>query len=57
MTAALLPERLRLAYDLRWGPVERLGFDVMRRTLPVAVRVLPRRLREVPPARRARRVE
>jgi uncharacterized protein (DUF2236 family) len=56
VTAGLLPEHLRLAYELRWGPAERLGFRAMRRGLPLALRVLPARFRQVPPARRARRV-
>jgi uncharacterized protein (DUF2236 family) len=55
VTAGLLPERLRLAYGLRWGPLERLGFGTARRGLPVAIRLLPERFRQVPPARRARR--
>src|SRR5258708_25835086 len=50
VTAGLLPEYLRLAYGLRWGPAERLGFGAMRRGLPLALRVLPSRFRQVPPA-------
>ncbi|HEY4027735.1 MAG TPA: oxygenase MpaB family protein [Candidatus Dormibacteraeota bacterium] len=53
VTAGLLPERLRLAYGLRWGAFERLGFRTARRCLPVANRLLPAHFRQVPPARRA----
>jgi uncharacterized protein (DUF2236 family) len=55
VTAGLLPERLRLAYGLRWGRLERLGFGMVRRGLPPAIRLLPARFRQVPPARLARR--
>ena len=58
LTAGLLPERLRLAYGLRWGRLERLGYDTTRLGLPRALRLVPRRFRQVPPARigRGRRV-
>jgi uncharacterized protein (DUF2236 family) len=55
VTAGLLPERLRLAYDLRWGAPERLAVAAARRGLPLAIRLLPARFRQVPPAREARR--
>jgi uncharacterized protein (DUF2236 family) len=54
ITAGLLPASLRLDYDLRWGPVEQLGFAAVRSALPRVLRVLPRRFRQVPPARTAR---
>ena len=54
VTAGLLPPRLRLDYGLRWGRAERLGFAALRRGLPLAIRLVPQRFREVPPARRAR---
>src|SRR5258708_38424264 len=53
VTAGLLPEYLRLAYGLRWGPAERVGFRAMRRGLPLARRVLPSRFRQGPAAPRA----
>jgi uncharacterized protein (DUF2236 family) len=56
VTAGLLPEYLRLAYGLRWGRAERFGFSAMRHGVPLALRVLPSRFRQVPSARRARRV-
>jgi uncharacterized protein (DUF2236 family) len=55
VTAGLLPERLRLAYGLRWGSLERVGFATVRRGLPPAIRLLPARFRQLPPAREARR--
>jgi uncharacterized protein (DUF2236 family) len=51
LTAGLLPERLRRAYGLRWGRLERLGYDTARAGLPRALRLVPGRFREVPPAR------
>jgi uncharacterized protein (DUF2236 family) len=54
ITAGLLPASLRLDYDLPWGRLERAGFAAVRAALPRALRVLPRRFREVPPARTAR---
>ncbi|HXM56442.1 MAG TPA: oxygenase MpaB family protein [Candidatus Dormibacteraeota bacterium] len=51
ITAGLLPERLRHAYGLRWGRLERLGYRTARAGLPRALGLLPRRFREVPPAR------
>jgi uncharacterized protein (DUF2236 family) len=55
VTAGLLPPRLRADYGLRWGRLERLGFGAVRAGLPPVIRLLPRRFRQVPPARRARR--
>jgi uncharacterized protein (DUF2236 family) len=55
ITAALLPERLRRDYRLPLGRSERLLFRALRAGLPVLVRALPPRLRQVPPARRGRR--
>lgn len=54
ITAGLLPARLRLDYDLPWGRLERLGFGAARTSLPRALRLVPRRFRQVPPARAAR---
>jgi uncharacterized protein (DUF2236 family) len=54
ITAGLLPASLRLDYDLRWGRLEQIGFGAVRTALPRALRVLPRRFRQVPPARTAR---
>jgi uncharacterized protein (DUF2236 family) len=51
LTAALLPERLRAAYGLPWGRLERGLAAMQRRSLQVLVPRLPRRLRYVPPAR------
>lgn len=53
VTAGLLPERLRAAYGLRWGWAERLAFTVARRGLPRVIALMPQRLRQMPPARRA----
>jgi uncharacterized protein (DUF2236 family) len=54
ITAGLLPVTLRLDYDLPWGRLERAWFTAVRASLPRALRVLPRRFRQVPPARSAR---
>jgi uncharacterized protein (DUF2236 family) len=54
ITAGLLPPSLRLDYELRWGRLERLGFAAARTALPRVLRALPRRFRQVPPARAAR---
>lgn len=51
ITAGLLPPSLRQAYGLRWGRLERMGYRAARASLPRALRLLPRRLRQVPPAR------
>lgn len=53
ITAGLLPGSLRLDYELRWGRLERMEFAAARTALPRALRVLPRRFRQVPPARTA----
>ena len=53
LTAGLLPERLRAAYGVRWGRAELTVYAVARRTLPRLVAAMPRRLRQVPAARRA----
>jgi uncharacterized protein (DUF2236 family) len=55
ITAGLLPERLRRAYGLAWGRPSRILFAAARRTLPRLLRVTPKRLRVVPPARLAER--
>ena len=52
ITAGLLPTSLRLDYGLRWGRLERMGFSLVRAVLPRALPLLPRRFRQVPPARR-----
>jgi uncharacterized protein (DUF2236 family) len=57
VTAGLLPAGLRQAYGLRWARAERLAFHAMRFGLPLGLRLLPSRFRQVPPARRARRLE
>lgn len=54
ITAGLLPASLRLDYELPWGRLEQFGFGAVRGTLPRALRVLPRRFRQVPPARTAK---
>jgi uncharacterized protein (DUF2236 family) len=54
ITAGLLPPGLRLDYGLRWGRLEQTGFAAVRSALPRALRVLPQRFRQVPPARSAR---
>jgi uncharacterized protein (DUF2236 family) len=54
ITAGLLPASLRLDYELPWGRLEKLGFGAVRGALPRTLRVLPRRFRQVPPARTAR---
>jgi uncharacterized protein (DUF2236 family) len=53
LTAGLLPERLRVAYGVRWGAAERAVFASARAVVPRLVAALPRRFRQVPPARRA----
>jgi uncharacterized protein (DUF2236 family) len=52
LTAGLLPDRLRDEYRLPWGRLERLGYRTARAGLPRVIGVLPRRFRQVPPARR-----
>ena len=53
VTSGLLPPGRRQAYGLRWGRPERLAFAAARRGLPAVLDLLPRRLRQVPPARAA----
>jgi len=53
LTAGLLPERLRADYGLRWGALEQTAFRAARGCLPAVLAALPRRLRHMPPARRA----
>jgi uncharacterized protein (DUF2236 family) len=55
ITVGLLPPRLRLDYGLRWGGARRLGYGAVRAGLPRALRLVPRRLRQLPPARLAHR--
>jgi uncharacterized protein (DUF2236 family) len=52
VTAGLLPERLRHAYGLPWGRLDRIAYGAARRGVPALNRVLPRRLRQMPQARR-----
>lgn len=53
VTAGLLPWRLRAAFGLRWRRAEQFAFAAAQRSVPRIVGLLPRRLRMVPPARRA----
>lgn len=53
VTAGLMPGRLRTAYGLSWGPAERLMFATARRGVPRLLTLMPRRMRQVLPARRA----
>ncbi|GIW71752.1 MAG: hypothetical protein KatS3mg102_1294 [Planctomycetota bacterium] len=48
MTAGLLPERLRAAYGLAFGPAERAVFAASVRLLRAGLRRLPGRLRYLP---------
>ena len=48
VTAALLPERLRGQFDIRWGLFERAVFESSIRLLRGAYRRTPKRLRYVP---------
>jgi uncharacterized protein (DUF2236 family) len=54
ITAGLLPEQLRRAYNLAWGRSERLAFATAKRLLPAVLPALPSVLREVPAARRGK---
>jgi uncharacterized protein (DUF2236 family) len=56
LTAGLLPATLRNAYGLPWGRPERLAYAGARRLTRTSLRLVPRRLRMVPQARRALRV-
>ena len=52
-TTGLLPERLRSELGLPWGPGRRRLFDASRVALSALIPVLPRMMREFPPARSA----
>src|SRR5262245_47208577 len=52
LTAGLLPERLRVEYQLRWGMLERATYRAAAAMVPRLAGVLPRRFRQLPPARR-----
>jgi uncharacterized protein (DUF2236 family) len=54
-TVGLLPERLRAELGLKWTPTRRRVFDASRVVLSAALPVLPRMMREFPPARSAER--
>ena len=54
-TVGLLPERLRAELGLKWTPTRRRLFDASRVVLSTALPVLPRIMREFPPARSADR--
>jgi uncharacterized protein (DUF2236 family) len=54
-TVGLLPGRLRAELDLKWTPNRRRVFDASRVVLSAALPVLPRVMREFPPARSADR--
>jgi uncharacterized protein (DUF2236 family) len=54
-TTGLLPERLRAELGLPWGPARRRVFDGGRVVLSGLLPVLPRVMREFPPARSADR--
>jgi uncharacterized protein (DUF2236 family) len=58
ITAGLLPPKLRKAYGLKWGRVQRAAFGACRLGLPRLVAIAPRQIRLLAPARRAyQRVE
>jgi uncharacterized protein (DUF2236 family) len=52
-TTGLLPDRLRAELGLPWGPGRRRLFDASRVALSAVIPVLPRMMREFPPARSA----
>jgi uncharacterized protein (DUF2236 family) len=54
-TVGLLPERLRAELGLKWTPTRRRVFDASRVVLSAALPVLPRVMRDFPPARSADR--
>jgi uncharacterized protein (DUF2236 family) len=54
-TTGLLPERLRDELGLPWGPKRRRVFRASRAVLSALLPVLPRIMREFPPARSADR--
>jgi len=51
VTAALLPLPLRDGYGLRLGPAQRATFAAARLALPRLVRIMPKSIRWLPPAR------
>lgn len=53
MTLALLPERIRVMFDLRAGPTARASLAISSRGLRVLLPLLPRRIREFRAARTA----
>ena len=53
VTTGLLPWRLRAGYELPWGRAEQFAFAAAQRSVPRVIALMPRRLRRVPPARRA----
>jgi len=55
ITAGLLPEGLRRAYDLRWGGPSRALFRAARAMVPRLLAATPEAIRVVPPARAAER--
>lgn len=55
ITAGLLPARLRDAYELSWGKMERSAFAACRRILPRLVAIAPEPVRLLPSARDAYR--
>jgi uncharacterized protein (DUF2236 family) len=54
-TVGLLPDRLRAELGLKWTPNRRRVFNASRAVLSAALPVLPRIMREFPPARSADR--
>jgi uncharacterized protein (DUF2236 family) len=54
-TVGLLPDRLRAELGLKWTPNRRRVFEASRVVLSAALPVLPRVMREFPPARSADR--
>jgi uncharacterized protein (DUF2236 family) len=54
-TVGLLPEGLRAELGLKWTPTRRRVFDASRVVLSAALPILPRVMREFPPARSADR--
>jgi uncharacterized protein (DUF2236 family) len=53
VTAGLLPDAVRRAFALPWGPRQRAAFSVLAGSTRVAVRTMPRRLRWWPHYRTA----
>ena len=54
-TVGMLPERLRAELGLKWTPTRRRVFDASRVVLSAALPLLPRVMRDFPPARSADR--